>query len=154
MKIVHFIGVCGFTSNVEVEETNFGKGLWDNELVVSKTEEVQPEDMEIPLPLPIEEMGKGIIGKVPRFPNEGINEIEGWIVCDSVEEGEKVLKEFGKQFGEVHNKPKEIDPFLQFLKEMSSMLKGLRSDIENNLGEETENVDKPEEMTQEHDTEG
>lgn len=151
MKIVHFIGVCGFTSNIEVPETNFGKGLWDNELVVSKSEEVQPEDLEIPLPLPIDQMGKGIIGKVPRFPNEGINEIEGWIICDSVEEGEKVLESFKGQFGEVHNKPKEIDPFLQFLQSMSEMLKELGSELEK---DETEQVDKPEEMTQEHDTEG
>lgn len=150
MKIVHFIGVCGFTSNIEVPETNFGKGLWDNELVVSKSEEVQPEDLEIPLPLPIDQMGKGIIGKVPRFPNEGINEIEGWIVCDSVEEGENVLESFKGQFGEVHNKPKEIDPFLQFLQSMSEMLKELGSELKK---DETEQVDKPEEMIQEHDTE-
>lgn len=153
MKIVHFIGVCGFTSNVEVEETNFGKGLWDNELVVSSSDVVEEENIQIPLPAPIDEMGKGIIGKVPRFPNEGINEIEGWIICESVEEGKAVLEQFSQKFGEVHNKPKEIDPFLQFLMGMRDMLSGLREELEKDK-ENPENVDKPEEMTQDHESEG
>lgn len=144
MKILHFVGLCLFMN-----------GQWDNELVVSQTKEVQPEDLEIPLPIPIEEMKKGIIAKVPRFPNEGMNEIEGWIVCDDIEEGEKVLESFKGQFGSVHNEPQN-DPFLDFMKGLLDTLKGLRSEIEQKIEQnKLEGQEQPEEHKEHgHESEG
>lgn len=121
MKILHFFGVCVFVD-----------GLWSEELIVTNSKEIQPEDLEIPLPVPFEEMNKCIVGKIPTYPQEGINEIEGWIFCDSIPEGNDVLESFAKQFCNVQNKPKE-DPFLGFLKGMLDTLKELRSEVEKDM---------------------
>lgn len=157
MKILHFIGVASFASNSEAPETVFGKGLWDAEMVEVKTEFVDKivtaEGMEIELPRPIEEMGKNMIGKVPNPPVEGINEMEGWLIDedDQEEKMREVLEHYEKNFGKIHNKPKE-DPFLAFLRMMSEALGGLQEEINRDFSDE--HVDKPEEMEQGHETEG
>ena len=151
MKILHFIGLCTFAANDEAVETNFGKGLWDKDLVVTTTEEVTEDSLPFPLPKPLEEMGKNMIAAVPNPPENGINEIKGWLIGEDVEEMKGVVDAFKGQFGQIHNKPIIQDPFLDFLKGMLDTLKGLREGLEQ---ENPEQVDKPEEMTQDHESEG
>lgn len=131
MKILHFVGLCSFVG-----------GKWDNELVVSNVEEIEAEALNIPLPRPVEEMGEVTIGKIPRFPEEGMNTIEGWVLCEDIEEGKVVVEKFSKKFGEIHNKEEE-DPFLGFLKGMLDTLKGLRDELQ---AEEAEHKEIPEEL--------
>jgi len=102
----------------------FVDGMWGEKLAIASSKEVD----DLVVPEEIGKMGKTIVGAIPKNPEEGMNEIELLVICETIEEANEQVEKMSEKFGEIHNR--KPTSFVDMLKGLLETLKEINSDME------------------------